>query len=68
MPRRITQPNVRKAAIRATVEHVFAHQKQHMGLFVRTIGLPRPDTKIGTVNLAYNFQRLIFYQRRAATA
>ena len=29
-------------AIRATVEHVFAHQKRRRGLFVRIIGVPTP--------------------------
>ena len=39
-----------------------------MGLFVRTIGLKRADAKIGLANLAYNFLRLIFHERRAAMA
>ena len=39
-----------------------------MGLFVRTIGLNRADAKIGLANLAYNFLRLIFFERRAAMA
>ena len=38
MPRHIVRGNARKA-VRATVEHVFAHQKERMGLRVRTIGL-----------------------------
>ena len=53
--------------IRARVEHVFAQQKAHMGLFIRTIGLKRAETKIMVANLAYNMQRLIFHERRAAT-
>ena len=39
-----------------------------MGLFVRTIGLKRLEAKIALANLAYNFQRLIFHERRAAMA
>ena len=39
-----------------------------MGLFIRTIGLKRAEAKIGLDNLAYNFQRLIFHERRAAMA
>ena len=55
--------NARKSAVRARVEHVFAQQKAHMGLRVRTIGLPRAQTRIGLANLAYNFQRLIWEPR-----
>ena len=36
-----------------------------MGLFVRTIGTDRVRTRIGLANLAYNFQRLVFHERRA---
>ena len=68
MPRHIARANARKSAVRARVEHVFAQQKAHMGLRVRTIGLPRAQTRIGLANLAYNFQRLIFHERRAAAA
>ena len=64
-----------KSKIRARVEHVpstllragFAQQKAHMGLFIRTIGIKRAETKIMLANLAYNMQRLIFHERRAAT-
>jgi len=38
-----------------------------MGLFIRTIGIKRAEAKIGLANLAYNFQRLIFHERRPAT-
>ncbi len=33
--------NGRRSKIRAFIEHVFAHQKSRMGLFVRTIGIAR---------------------------
>ncbi len=56
-----------KSRIRSAVEHVFAQQKSHMGLFIRTIGLNRAEAKIMLVNLAYNMKRLIFHERRAAT-
>jgi hypothetical protein len=59
--------NAKKSAVRARVEHVFAHQKDRMGLFVRTIGLSKAEAKIGLANLAYNLQRFLFHQRRAAT-
>ncbi len=53
---------------RARVEHVFAHQKNRYGLFIRTIGLARAQAKLTLANLAYNFDRLIFHERQAATA
>ena len=59
--------NRTKSKIRATVEHVFAQEKAHMGLFIRTIGIKRAEAKIMLVNLAYNMRRLIFHERRAAT-
>jgi IS5 family transposase len=59
--------NRAKSKIRARVEHVFAQQKAHIGLFMRTIGIKRAQTKIMLANLAYNMQRLIFYERRLAT-
>ena len=61
MPRHIARGNARKSVVRAKVAHVFAHQKERMGLFVRTVGLERARTKIGLANLAYNFQRLVFH-------
>ncbi|MBJ7525702.1 MAG: IS5 family transposase [Sphingomonadaceae bacterium] len=67
--------NRTKSKIRARVEHVpstllragFAQQKAHMGLYIRTIGIKRAETKIMLANLAYNMQRLLFHERRAAT-
>ena len=38
--------NAKKSSIRARVEHVFAHQKNRYGLFIRTIGLARTETKL----------------------
>ena len=32
--------------------------------FIRTVGLPRADTKIGLANLVYNLKRLVFHRRR----
>lgn len=66
MPERIAKANAAKSKVRARVEHVFAHQKAKMGLFIRTIGLHRAEAKITLANLAYNMNRLIFHERRAA--
>ena len=73
MPQRVARANAAKSRVRAHVEHVlgkprFAHaqQKDRMGLVIRTIGLKRPEAKIGLANLAYNLQRYLFHERRAA--
>ena len=58
MPKATAWANACKSVVRAHVKHVFAHQKDRMGLFVRTIGLKRTEAKIGLANLAYNLQRL----------
>lgn len=67
MPERTSRANAAKSAVRARVEHVFAHQKGRYGLFIRTIGLVRAQAKLTLANLAYNFDRLIFHERQAAT-
>jgi IS5 family transposase len=59
--------NRTRSKIRARVEHVFAQQKAHMALFIRTIGIKRAETKIMLANIAYNMQRLMFHERRMAT-
>jgi hypothetical protein len=48
------------------VEHVFAHQKVRFGLFIRTIGLARAEAKLTLAKIAYNFDRLVFHERRYA--
>jgi len=52
MPERTARANARKSSVRARVEHVFAHQKDRMELFIHTVGLARgreglPSTPIG---------------------
>ena len=49
--------NNAKSIIRSRVEHVFAEQKDRMGLFIRTIEIARATTKIGMANLVYNIKR-----------
>lgn len=66
LPERIARANARRSKVRAAVEHVFAGQKHRMGLVVRTIGIARARVKIGMANLAYNFQRLTWLERRTA--
>ena len=66
MPARTRRANARKSAVRAAVEHVFAHQKGPMGLVVRTVGLARARVKIGFANLAYNMRRYVWLNSRTA--
>ncbi len=67
MSTRTSGANAKRSAVRARVEHVFARQKDQMGLFVRTIGIARAEAKIALANIAYNIDRLVFHERRAAT-
>lgn len=62
-----SRANGKKSSVRARVEHVFAHQKNRFGLFIRTIGLARAEAKLTLANLAYNMDRLMFQERRPAT-
>ena len=68
MPERTAMANAKKSSVRARVEHVFGHQKNRYGLFIRTIGLARAEAKLTLANLAYNFDRLIFHERTSAMA
>ncbi len=66
MPDAVRRGNAEKSKVRSRVEHVFAEQKDRMGLFIHTIGIARAKVKIGMANLVYNFKRLVFLQRMAA--
>ena len=68
MPDATAQANAKKSSVRAAIEHVFGHQKNCYGLFIRTIGLARAEAKLTLANIAYNFDRLIFHERRKARA
>ena len=66
MPQHVARANAGKSSIRARIEHVFAHQKNKFGLFIRTIGIARAEAKLTLANIAYNFDRLIFHERARA--
>jgi hypothetical protein len=68
LPEHIARANAKRSAVRSAVEHVFAGQKHRMGLFIRTTGIARARIKIGMANLAYNFQRLAWFEGRGAPA
>ena len=52
MAKHTARANARKSAVRAAVEHPFAHQKGIMGLVIRTIGLVRAEAAISFANMA----------------
>ena len=66
MPETTRRANALKSKVRSGVEHVFAVQKDKMGLFIRTVGIARARLKIGMANLVYNFRRLVYLDRLAA--
>ncbi|WP_171840728.1 IS5 family transposase [Asaia bogorensis] len=68
MPRHIQRSNAGKSVIRSRVEHVFADQKSQMGLFIRTVGIPRATMRIGLANIVYNMRRFLFLERLNASA
>ena len=61
-----SKANGRKSVVRSKVEHVFGHQKDRMGLVVRTIGLARAKAAITIANMAYNMGRLRWLLSRGA--
>ena len=65
MPARTARANAARSAVRARIEHVFARQKDQMGLFIRTVGIVHAETKITLANLACNVDRLVFHERKA---
>ncbi len=50
MAKATARANARKSAVHGHIEHVFAHQKDCMGLLVRTIGLKRAEAKIAVAS------------------
>jgi IS5 family transposase len=64
MSKAMARANARKSSVRARIEHVFTHQKNRFGQFIRTIGLARAEAKLIAANLACNFDHLIFHERR----
>ena len=64
MPAATARANSKNSKKRARVEHVFGHIKNRYGLYIRTIGLDRAETKLSLAALAYNMDRLIFLKRR----
>jgi IS5 family transposase len=68
MPGSMARANAVRSKIRARVEHVFAEQKDRMGLFIRTIGIARAEAAITLANMAYNLKRWCWLDRRGVPA
>ncbi len=51
MPEHMSRADGAKTAARARVEHVVVQQKNRYGLFIRTIGIVRAQTKLTLANL-----------------
>ena len=68
MPRRTAKANAAKSAVRAHVEHPFAHQKGFMGLVIRTVGRARAEAAVTLSNMGYNMKRWCWLDRRRASA
>jgi IS5 family transposase len=68
MPKHNARANAKKSAVRAHVEHPFAHQKGPMGLVIRTIGILRATATVTLVNMAYNMRRWCWLDRRSLPA
>ena len=66
MPRPTARANAAKSAVRARVEHPFAHQKGFMGLVIRTIGRARAEATVTMANMAYNMKRWCWLDTRSA--
>ena len=66
--RRNAKANGRKSAVRSKVEHVFARQKNRMGLAIRTIGLDRAKATAALANMACSMGRLRWLLRQGQPA
>ena len=67
MAAHIRRGNATRSKHRAPVEHVFAYQKQVMGMMIRTIGIVRAKAKIGLSNIVYNMHRMVQIRRAGVT-
>jgi len=68
MPKHNARANAARSAVRAHVEHPFAHQKGFMGLVIRTIGLARASAAVTLANMAYDMKRWCWLDRRGVPA
>jgi len=62
------QGECQKTKVRARVDHVFAHQKDRMRLFIRSVGLKRAEATVAMANIASNLGRWRWWGTRIASA
>lgn len=68
MPKRTARANAAKSAVRAHVEHPFAHQKGPMAMVIRTIRLARATATVTLANMGCNMRRWCWLDGRGASA
>ncbi|MGF1641346.1 MAG: hypothetical protein ACFCUO_10400, partial [Rhodospirillales bacterium] len=68
MPMRTARANAKTSAVRAHVEHPFAHQKGPMRLVIRTIGLARATATVTLADMAYTMKRWCWLDGRTLPA
>ncbi|WP_092963633.1 hypothetical protein [Falsiroseomonas stagni] len=68
MSGRTRRANAARSAIRATVQHVLAHQKGLMSVVLRMIDLFRARVTVGLVDLACGMRRLVWLSCRGERA
>ena len=56
MPHAVARANAARSKICARVEHVFAEQKDRMGLFIRTIGI---EAAITLANMGLQYEAMV---------
>jgi len=68
MPKRTARANAEKSEVRARIEHVFAHQKERIRLFIRSVGLKRAEATVTMADIACNLGRWRWWETRTASA
>lgn len=68
MPKRTARADAAQSAVRARVEHPFAHQNGPMGMVIRTIGIARATATVMLANMGYDMERWCWLDGRGATA
>ena len=63
MGKHAAKDNGHESAVRAKVEHVFAHRNSRMALKVCTISIAHAKAAITFANMTYNMNRLCWLRR-----
>ncbi len=68
MPKRTVRANAARSAVRAFLEHPFAHRKGPMGPVMRTVGLARGTAAARFATIAYTLKRWCWLAGRTVPA